>query len=287
VGFPPGGIFDFMSRATAQKLQERWGQPAIVENKAGAGGLLAIRALQAAPPDGYTIMANGQITVMMPLFNKEASFKPGTDVQPIMGAFYAPYVMITNTLTPVKSLPEFMAYARANPGKLNWGVAPNTGQHIDTYGFIKSNGLDIAIVPYAGGAALLRALISNETQAYLGAAFGLDAQVKAGKITILGVTSANRFPLLPDVPTIKEQIGFDMDSVVEYGFFTTQGTPRPVVDKLAREIADIMTKTDVGAQIEKQGYAVRVRNTEEFTAGLTREYNRGKTIVDAAGIKPQ
>ena len=287
VGFPPGGIFDFMSRAVAQKVQQRWGQPAIVENKPGAGGLLAIKAIQTAPPDGHTIMANGQITVTMPLFNKEASFKPGVDVQPIMGAFYAPYVMITNTLTPVKSLPEFIAYAKANPGKLNWGVAPNTGQHIDTYAFIKGNGLDITIVPYAGGAALLRALIANETQAYLGVPLGLDAQVKAGKVTILGVTGATRFPLMPDVPTVKELIGYDMDSVVEYGFFTTQGTPKPVVEKLAKEFADIFTNTDVRGQIDKQGYAVRVRGTDEFTAGMAREFARGQAVIDSGGIKPQ
>jgi tripartite-type tricarboxylate transporter receptor subunit TctC len=259
----------------------------VVENKAGAGGWLAIQHVQKATPDGYTLMANGSITVDMPLFNKEARFKPGTDVQAVGAVFYAPYVMFTNTQVPVKNLREFIAYVKANPGKLNWAVAPNTGQHLDTYGFIKGNGLDMVIVPYQGGAANLRAVLNNEAQAYFGAAFGLEPQVKAGKITLLGVTSAGRFPLLPDVPSIKEAIGYDLDSVVEYGFFTTFGAPKAVVEKLEKEIHDIMAKTDVKEQIEKQGYAMRLLTAEQWTQSMTKEFARASAIAQAAGIKPE
>jgi tripartite-type tricarboxylate transporter receptor subunit TctC len=284
---PPGGILDWLGRTMGTKLQERWGQPAIVDSRPGASGRIAAQFVQKAAPDGHTLFVYSQSAVNMALFIKGASFQPGVDIQAVATAFVAPYVLIANGSLPVRDLREFVAYAKANPGKLNFSGVPGGTQWIDTYSFIKQNGLDIVIVPYQGGAQALRAVLANDTQAYFGASFGLEPMVKAGKLAALGVTSARRFSLLPGVPSIKEAIGYDMDVTVQYGFFTTQGTPRPVVDKLANEIGDIVMNTDMHAQIVKQGYEPLVLKADEWTRSMLAEQARTRANAESAGVKPE
>jgi tripartite-type tricarboxylate transporter receptor subunit TctC len=159
-------------------------------------------------------------------------------------------------------------------------------QRTETYYFIKQNALDIVIVNYQGGAPALRALLANETQAYFGAVFGLEAQVQAGKVRAYAVTSANRFPIIPDVPTVKEAIGMDLDLTVQYGFFTGGGVPKPIVERLAREIADI-AKGDMAPQIRKQGYEPLTMTPEEWTRGMRAEFERIRGVAAAAGVQPE
>lgn len=286
VGLPPGGVIDWMGRTVAAELQKRWGQTVVVENKPGGGGSLAKTYVQQQAPDGHTLLANSQISIHTPLFLKDATFVPGKDIEPLTPVLFAPYVIFTNTQVPAKNLREFIALVKTNPGKMNFAYVPNSGQQLDTLSFIKRTGMDIVPVSYQGGAPALRSILANEAQAYFGAVFGLDAQVKAGKITPLAVTSAQRFPILPDVPTVKEAIGLDMDSTVQYGFFTTGGTPKPVLDKLAREIASIASG-DMAAQIRKQGYEPITMSPEKWTLVILEEGRRGTIVARDAGIKPQ
>jgi tripartite-type tricarboxylate transporter receptor subunit TctC len=284
---PPGGSIDWMSRTVAGHLQKRWGQAVVVENRPGGGSLIAAQQVQKASPDGHTLFAGTHITVSAPLFIKGASFEPGKDIAALTPAFYAPYVIITNAATPARNLAEFVAYARGNPGKLNFAATPSTSQFLDTHWFISRNGLNMTIVPYQGGAQSQRAILANEVQAYFGGTFGLDAQVKAGKITALAVTSAKRFPILPEVPSVKEAIGVDMDSTVQTGFMTTYGTPRAVVEKLALEIAEVVMKTEMFDQIRQQGYEPLVMTPDEWTRVMAEELRRARSVAQAAGIQPQ
>jgi len=286
VGLPPGGVIDWMARAVADNLQKRWGQPVVVENRPGAGGSLALAHLRQQPADGHTLAAMTQATIHTPLFLKSAAFAPGKDIEPLTPVLFAPYVIFTNTQVPAKTLLEFIAFVKTNPGKMNFAYVPNSGQQLDTLSFIKRTGMDIVPVSYQGGAPALRSILANEAQAYFGAVFGLDAQVKAGKITPLAVTSAQRFPVLPDVPTVKEAIGLDMDSTVQYGFFTTAGTPKAVLDKLAKEIASTASG-DMAAQIRKQGYEPITMSPEKWTQVILEEGRRGSAVAKDAGIKPQ
>jgi tripartite-type tricarboxylate transporter receptor subunit TctC len=285
-GVPPGGVVDWMARAMGQKLQERWGQSVVVENRPGASGWIALQALQKAPADGHTLFAYANVGITMELFVKGASFVPGKNVQPLTPAFWAPYVVITNTQVPARSLKEFVAHAKANPGKLNFASAGGF-QALDSYWLLRQAGMDMVIVNYQGGAAALRALMANETQAYLGAVFGLEQQVKAGKITALAVTSARRFPSLPDIPTVKEAIGADMDATVQYGYFTTFGTPRPVIDRLVREMTDVVLRSDMNEQIRKQGYDPITSTPEEWARGMLEEVRRARLVAEQTGVKPE
>jgi tripartite-type tricarboxylate transporter receptor subunit TctC len=284
---PPGGILDWLARTMAAKLQERWGQPVIVESKPGAGGWIAIQAVQKAAPDGHTLFVFAQGAVSTGLFIKDASFTPGTNIQALTPAFYAPYVIIIHPSVPAKNLKDFIAYAKANPGKLNWAAVPKSTQYLDTYSFVKRAGIDVVLVPYQGGAPSLRSLLANETQAYFGATLGLEQQVQGGKVVALAVTSAKRYPLLPEIPTVKEAIGLDMDTSVQYGFFTTQGTPKAVVDKIAKDMTEIVSNPDLRAQIQKQGYEPLTMSPEEWTRSMLAEYAVARATADAAGIKPE
>lgn len=284
---PPGGILDWMGRAMGAELQKRWGQPVVVESRPGAGGWIAIQQVMKAPADGHTLFSNTQIVVHLPLFVKEAAVAFPRDIQPVAPVLYAPYVIFTNTQVPVKNMSEFAAHAKANPGKLNFALVPGSGQQLDTLWFIKRAGFDMVPIPYQGGAPALRAVLANEAQAYFGAAFGLDAQIKAGKITPLSVTSAQRFPQLPDVPTVKETLGFDMDSSVQYGFHTNGGTPKAIVERINREMAEISMKSDMTAQIRKQGYEPMTMTPDQWLTVMQAEARRGVETAQAAGIKPQ
>ena len=285
VSVPPGGAVDWMARTVGAKLQERLGQNVVVDNRPGATGWVAAQALQKAPADGHTLMASSNSSVTMPLLVKGATFELGKNAEALTPAFFAPYVIITNTQVAAKSLREFLEHAKANPGKLNWAAGGGT-QRLDTFYFIRQNNLDIVIVNYQGGAPSLRSLIANETQAYFGAVFGLDPQVKAGKVRALAVTSAARFPALPDVPTVKEAIGMDLDLAVQYGFFTSGGAPKVVVDRLGREIADI-AKGEMAAQTRKQGYEPLTMTPDEWTRALKSELERVRGVVAAAGVQPE
>jgi tripartite-type tricarboxylate transporter receptor subunit TctC len=288
VGFPPAGPLDWMARVVAPKLQERWGQPVIVDNRPGAGGLLAVQAVQKAAPDGHILTPHTQQVALIPLFVKQAEIDPGRNLQPLGTVFTTPYIVMTNSQTPAKSLREFIAYAKANPGKMNNTVASQTGQHLDSIAFVKALGIDLAHISYKGGAATNAAVLSNEAQLTLTASAGLvDGQIKAGKLVALAVTSPARFSLFPDVPTVKEAAGVDFRATVDFGYFTTQGTPRTVVDKLTRDIAQAMDTPEIREQIRKQGYEPQNLSADAWLAQTNAELRRAKEIAAGAGITPQ
>jgi tripartite-type tricarboxylate transporter receptor subunit TctC len=284
---PPGGPIDWFSRTVGAKLQERWGQPVVVDNRPGAGGWLATQAVQRAAPDAHTLLAYSQAAYDMGLFIKGASFDPGVDIQPVTPVFAAPYVLAVNTSIPATNARELVAYAKANPGKLNMGAFPLSDHWLQTYWFVKQNGLDVVIVPYKGGAELQQSLLTNDSQAIFINWQNLDPIIKAGKARALAVTSAKRFLLTPDLPTVKEAAGVDMDAAIQYGFFTTIGSPVANVDKLAGEIANIVTTPDMRAQIEKLGYEPLVMTPAEWTKSMRAELASARATVKAAGISPQ
>jgi len=287
VPFPPGGIIDTQARLVGAELQKRFGQSVVVDNRPGAGGAIGLAHFSKSDADGHTLLSGASPQSMGSLFLKSASFEPGKDVAAVTTICYAPYVIITSTQVPVKSMKEYIAHVKANPGKLNFAVVPNSGQHIDTLDFLGRAGLKMEVVNYQGGAPALRSILANESQGYFGAALGLAENVKAGKLRILAVTSAKRFAVLPDTPTVKEATGLDFDAGVYYGMFTVPGTPTLLIDRLNREIVDIVEKTDVGDRLRKQSYEIRTSTPAWFAALLVTELRRGREIATAAGIQPQ
>jgi len=286
-GNAPGGITDWQARAFGEQLTKRWGQPVVVENRPGGGGVIALPALQRSAPDGHTLITTTGSFGVRELFMKDQPFEPGRELAPVQTSFWAPYVIITNPKVPARTLKEFIDHARANPGKLNWAAVPNTSQHLDTLHFIRRAGVDITVITYKGGAPALQALVANEVQAYFGAVFGLEQRVKEGQVTALAVTSTSTFSPLPNLPSVKTALGLDVDLKVRYGFGTTAGTPKSIIDRLARELGDIAMKSEVTAQIRKQGYEPESTTPEEFAEAMREEMRRGRAVAEAAGIKPQ
>jgi tripartite-type tricarboxylate transporter receptor subunit TctC len=284
---PPGGILDVYSRWIGHALEQRWGQSVIVENRTGAGGWIGIQALEKAAPDGYTLMAGASAMASLPIFVKGASFEPGKDFVPLTGVLYAPYVIITNTKAPAKTLSEFIAYAKANPGKLNMAVVPGSGQQVDELDFLAKAGIDMAVIPYQGGAPALRSVIADETQAYFGAVLGLEENVKAGRITPLAVTGTKRFPSLPDVPTVKEATGIDFETFILYALFAAPGTPDPIADKLRKEITDIVNNSEVNGQIKQANYEPMTTTGEELGALIRKDLARGREIARTNNLQAQ
>jgi tripartite-type tricarboxylate transporter receptor subunit TctC len=286
VPFPPAGIIDTLGRLVGAELSKRWSQPVVVENRPGAGGWIGVQQFSHMPPDGYTLLSGASSQSTGELFLKTASFEPGKDVQPVVGVAYAPYVIITNTQVPAKTLKDFISLVKASPGKLNFVAVPASGQLLDTLDFMKRAGMDMVVVPYQGGAAALRAVLANEGQAYFGAALGLEQNIQAGKLTALAVTSARPFANFPGLPTVKAATGIDFDAGVLYGIFTVPGTPDAIVQKLYKEIADIAQNTGVGDNLRKQSYEIRPTSPEDYTALINNELRRGREIAKAANIQP-
>jgi tripartite-type tricarboxylate transporter receptor subunit TctC len=284
---PPGGPVDWLARTVASKLQERWGQPGLVESRPGAAGWIATQATQKAAPDGHTLLAFAQSAYAMNFFIKGADFQVGSNILALTPAFSAPLVLAVNTVLPVKTARELVTYAKANPGKINMAAVPNSDHWIVTHLFLKDANLDAVVVPYAGAAAMQRSVLANEAQAVFITPLALDPMLKSGKVLGLAVSSAKRFSTMPDLPTMKEAADVDMNALSVFGFFTTFGTPRDVVDKLATEIASIIADPEVRAQIAKQGYEPLTMKPDDWTRAIRADETRARAFVQAAGIKPQ
>jgi tripartite-type tricarboxylate transporter receptor subunit TctC len=274
-----------MARTFGGKLQERWGQPVVVENRPGAGGWIATRALQAATPDGYTLLAHSNGAYSITLFNKEADVRPGVNIQPLASVMVTPYGLLVNTAIPGKTARDFVAYAQANPGKLNVVVAPQSEPWIMVHDFLKQTGINAVVVPYVATAALQQALMANEGQFALLTPFGAKALVNSGKVAILAVTGSNRFPSIPDVPTVKEALGFELDYTVEFGFFAPQMTPKAIVDKLSNEVVDIASNTEIQATIRKLGYEPLPVKADAWTQSMRANEARVRAFVQSTNLK--
>jgi tripartite-type tricarboxylate transporter receptor subunit TctC len=286
VGYQPGGPNDWMARVLAPVLQSRWGQPVIVENRPGAGGLIALQAVQKAPPDGTLIAPQTQAVAMLPLFVKQADIEPGRNLQPLGRVFSTPYLIVVSAAAPGKTLSEFVAHAKANPGKLNAALAAQTVQYLDSLSFMKAAGINLQVINYKGGIDSVTSILTNESQILLATGL-LDPHIKSGKMRPLAVTSASRFPVYADLPTVKEAAGFDFVATVDFGYYTTQGTPKPVVDKIARDIAEGMDTQDMKAQLLKQGFQPDPLSPEDWQRKVMVDLQRAREIAQAVGITPQ
>ena len=287
VPVPPGGILDTYSRLIGDQLQKRWGQPVIVENKPGGGGVVALRALKEAAPDGHTLFPGTNAFGASPQFVKEFSYNPGEDFEPLTSVVYAPYVIITNRQTPATTLQELIALAKAQPGKLNFAVVPNSGQQLDTLDFLRRTRAEMVVIPYQGGAVALKSLMGDETQVYFGAALGIEKFTQTGDIKALAVTGAKRFPPLPNVPTVQEAAGITFDTGVYYNFLAPPKTPAALLDKFNRELRDIVENTEVKKRLDDLGYQVVTSSREEMRKILSDAVKQFAVVAKENGIEPK
>lgn len=285
VGFPPGGIADIVTRAVAAQLAVPLGQSVVVENKPGADGRIGLQQLLTAPPDGYLLtLADAGLAV------NEAMFKqPGYDLKdftPIMFVGEAAnFIAVTSSL-PVSNLQEFVTYAKARPGQLNYAATASSTM-LGAELFKSKAGLDIVSVRYKGQAQGLPAVIANECQMMVSSVGPLLPFVKDGKLKALAVTSRNRSALAPDVPTAVEAGVPGMVYTNWYVILGPKGMPKPVVERLQADLRKALADPALIARLAPMGITVNPMGGEEFMQFLDGEVAKMKDIVKAAGIKPE
>lgn len=287
VPYAPGGVTDVMTRVLAEEMQKRTGQPVVVDNKPGGGASVGALALMKAPADGHTFMFVLNINASYAVFTKETSYDLERDIAPVTAAFWAPYVIIANPQLPVRTMKEMVAYAKANPGKLNFASNPNSSQLLDAIDMQRKLGITMTMVTYKGGAEALRSVLANESQLYFGSTLGLEQLTKEGKIVPIAVTSDKVFPRLPHIPTVATETGIDFNAVPIYGYGTTVGTPAAIIERLNRLIGDIVMNSALTERLRGQSYEPMTTTPAEWGAILRQEVRRVRAVADAAGIKPQ
>ena len=280
VPFAAGGATDVVARLLAQKLNEAWGQAVVVEDRPGAGGNIGADVVAKSAPDGYTLlMASGSIVTANPFMYKSMPFDPAKDLVGITNVATGPQVIAVANNVPVKTLREFIAYVKANPGKVNFGSAGvGTQVHLAGENFAYAAGLDMTHVPYKGEAAALTDLVGGQIQmvpANLGGSINL---VKGGQIRALAVTSKERSPQLPDVPAVAEVVpGFE--NAGWFGLMAPAGTPRDVIEKVYRDTAKVLQSDAFKAALAKQGMVPVGNSPAQFQAAIREETGRWAKVI--------
>jgi tripartite-type tricarboxylate transporter receptor subunit TctC len=288
VPFPPGGSTDVLARRLAEGLRERLGQTVIVENRGGAGGTIGSEFVAKSAPDGYTLLmgVTGSHGVAPSLY-PNLGYQPLRDFAPISLLVSAPLVLVVNPEVPAKTLQDFIALAKKEPDTLTYGTPGNgTSMHLTGVTFDLQAGTKLIHVPYKGSAGALTDLLSGQIKSMFGDLLVVLPQIRAGKINALAVTSKDRNPLLPDVPTMAEA-GLPGFEVLSWqGLFTPAGTPPAVVERLSKEVRAVMESKDVKDFFAAQGFLVGATTPAEFTAFVGSEVKRWGEIVKAGNVKP-
>ena len=287
VPFPPGGPLDATGRLIAQHLTERWGQSVVVENKPGAGGNIGADFVAKSPPDGYTVVMGALSThAVNPSLYAKMPYDAQKDFAPITLIAITPNVLVVNPDLPVHSVKELVAYAKARPGKLSFGSGSiGSAGHLAGELFKVDAGIDIVHVPYKGAAPATQALLAGDTQLMFDNLANAMAQVKAGKLRALAVTTAQRSKLAPELPTMAEAglPGFDISTW--YGLFAPAGTPPDVVTKWNADVTAMLRTPDMRDRLLAQGAEPAPDTPAEFARFVTTEAAKYARIVKASGAK--
>ena len=287
VPFPAGGTTDVLARAAAQKLTETLGQPVVVDNRPGAGGNIGAELVAKSPPDGYTLLMGTVGThAINPSLYPKMPYDHVRDFVPVILVAGVPNVLVINPALPVNSVQELIAYAKANPGKLNFASSGNgTSIHLSGELFKTMAGVQITHVPYKGSAPALQDLVGGQVQLMFDNLPSALALIKGGRLKALAVTSKERAPALPDVPTMAESglPGFEASSW--FGLLAPAGTPQPVVAKLNAEIAKWLASPEAKEKLLAQGANAAGGTPEDFTRHIAAETAKWQKVVKESGAK--
>jgi tripartite-type tricarboxylate transporter receptor subunit TctC len=287
VGLAAGGGQDIVARLMAQWLSERFGRQFIVENRPGASGNLALEAVANAPPDGYTLTLLGvNNAINASLYNKPG-FEFMRDIAPLAGIMRVPNVLVVHPSVPAATVPQFIAYAKANPGKINMGSGgTGTSIHVSGELFKMMTGVDMLHVPYRGGALALKDLIGGQVQVMFDTMPECLEQVRAGSVRALAVTTATRSPVLPDLPTIGEFLpGYE--SSAWYGIGAPRNVPAEIVGRLNQEINAGLTEPRIRDRLADLGGTVIAGTPADFRRFIADDVEKWAKVVKFAGIKAE
>jgi tripartite-type tricarboxylate transporter receptor subunit TctC len=282
---PAGSSIDALGRAIADKLRERLGQPVVVENKPAAGGTVATAEVAHSAPDGYTMVLAFPGPIAFAPFLQKLPYDVERDLAPVIITSNQPSVLAVNAALPVKTLPELVAYAKANPGKLNYASVGNGSSSNIGMELLKSMaGMDIVHVPFNGSPPAVMSTVQGETQMLFAVMQPLKAQIEAGKLRAIAVTTPKRFALFPDIPAIAETYpGFEAQAW--NGVFVRAGTPRPIIDRLNREMNAIFKMPDVVAKMQAQGFELGGGTPEDFAKLVREDAMRWQPVIKRLGLK--
>jgi len=283
-----GGATDVVFRVVASKLSERLGQPVVVENRPGAEGIIGVNAGAKADPDGYTLVLGSSTTLAANYqLRKELPFHPTKDLAPVAMAVKDFFnILVINPNVPAQNLEEFIAYAKANPGKLNYGTA-TVGSRICMEMFRTAAGIDLTRISYKNSSQALTDLMGGQLQIICEPVATSVSNIKAGKIRSIGVTSLNRVEQAPDLPTVSELglPGFEYSAWV--GVFAPANTPQPIIDRLAAEFEIVLQDPETVERIRSIGAAPMVGGSKQLKELLDIEIARAGKVVKDAGIQPE
>jgi tripartite-type tricarboxylate transporter receptor subunit TctC len=286
VGFPPAGGADIVARLIGQWLSERLGQQFIVENRPGAGSNIGTEAVVRAPPDGYTLLLVTSPNAINATLYDKLSFNFTRDIAPVAGLTRDPNVMEVNPSVPVKTVPEFIAYAKANPGKINMASAGNgTGGHVAGELFKMMTGVNMVHVPYRGAGPALTDLIGGQVQVMFDVMTSSIEHIRAGKLRALAVTSSTRSEALPDVPTMGEFVpGYEASNIRGVG--VPRNTPAEIIDWLNKEINAGLADPKMKARFADLGVTVLAGSPADFGRLMAEEVEKWAKVVKFSGARP-
>ncbi|HET7255218.1 MAG TPA: tripartite tricarboxylate transporter substrate binding protein [Xanthobacteraceae bacterium] len=287
VGFAAGGPNDILARLIGQWLSERLGQPFVIENRLGAGSNIATEAVVRAPPDGYTLLLVGSPNAINATLYDKLNFNFVRDIAPVASFIRGALVMVVHPSVPAQTVPEFVAYAKANPGKLSYGSGGVGGiTHITPELFKMMTGVNMVHVPYRGVAPALTDLLGGQVQVLFTNPAQTIEYIRAGKLRALAITTATRSEALPDIPTVDEFVpGYEASSI--FGFGAPKNTPAEIIDKLNKEINAGLADPKIKARLADLDGTVLVGSPADFGKLIAEETEKWAKVIRTANIKPE
>jgi len=287
VGYPPGGSTDILARMIGQYLSEKLGQPFVIENRPGAGNNLGTEAAVRAPADGYTLLLINPANAINATLYDKLSFNFSQDIAPVAGFIRVPNVMEVHPSVPVKTVPEFIAYAKANPGKINLASgAIGSSIHMSGELFKMMTGLDMVPVHYRGSAPMLTDLLGGQVQVTFDNMPSSIEHIRAGKLRALAVTTTTRSQVLPDVPVVADFVpGYEASAW--FGVGVPTGTPADIVEKLNKEINAGLADPKIKARLADMGGMVLAGSPADFGKLIAEETEKWAKVVKYSGAKPE
>jgi tripartite-type tricarboxylate transporter receptor subunit TctC len=288
VGFTPGGSTDLVGRLIGSKLSERIGQQVVIDNRPGASGIIAAEIVAKALPDGYTLLIAGSSVSIVGSLYKDLKFDVQRDLEPVALVATAPYVMVAHPSIGVKTVAEFIAYAKPRPGKISWGAStPGTVQHLSGEMFKRMAGIDMVFIPYKGTGAMMPDILGGRLQIAFDNVLVLTPHIKLGTLYALGVTTAKRSPILPDVPSLAESGLSGFDTSGWFSIYSAPRTPAHIVKKLNAEILAIVNTPDMRERLLTFGATPLPGTPAELRAQLAREVPAWRKVIQDAGLKAE
>ncbi|MEN9537923.1 MAG: hypothetical protein RLZZ126_158 [Pseudomonadota bacterium] len=288
VPFPPGGTSDIMARMVADPLSKLLGQPFTVENIGGGGGVIGAERGAKAPADGYTLTLTGVgSNAVAHGLDPNLKYNSNSDYAHISQIHHGPNVLVVNAERPFKNLKDVMAHAKANPGRLDYGYTYAASGHMAMELFKQKAGIFMTGIPYRGGGPMMNAILANEIPIMFINQDAALPHVKSGKLRPLAVTSAQRNPLYPDVPTVAEAGLPGFQALSWSGLSAPKGTPQAIVDKLENAMKQVMSSPAIKQRMESQGFVVPPQGSKVYADFTASEITNWTNVIKAAGIKPQ